>query len=211
MRAQRAYRGSRTWRQPYSHIGCRLQQANGAEDVGDDQHQSTDEEEARHDVRHGQRLGRIDGAGVWPAEQARDPPAEGLVQRAGDVPAVERQKWHQIQQGDEQVDRAQQRHPCDDLLGSAEFGGGGPRAVSVVLKIASKLPKDDFDSKITPFIIRLFGNPDRAIRVCLLDSLPLMIDQLSQKIVNDKIFPQLVQSLLLYFNARLTYTDHWLH
>ncbi|EWG40579.1 SCY1 protein kinase [Fusarium verticillioides 7600] len=79
-----------------------------------------------------------------------------------------------------------------ELMKSAEFGGGGPRAVSVVLKIASKLPKDDFDSKITPFIIRLFGNPDRAIRVCLLDSLPLMIDQLSQKIVNDKIFPQLI-------------------
>ncbi|KAF4984373.1 hypothetical protein FDECE_17095 [Fusarium decemcellulare] len=79
-----------------------------------------------------------------------------------------------------------------ELMKSAEFGGGGPRAVSVVLKIAAKLPKEDFDSKITPFIIRLFANPDRAIRVCLLDNLPLMIDQLSQKIVNDKIFPQLV-------------------
>ena len=82
-----------------------------------------------------------------------------------------------------------------ELMKSAEFGGGGPRAVSVVLKIAAKLPKEDFDAKITPFIIRLFGNPDRAIRVCLLDNLPLMIDQLSQKIVNDKIFPQLVSSL----------------
>ncbi|KAF5019145.1 hypothetical protein F66182_8850 [Fusarium sp. NRRL 66182] len=79
-----------------------------------------------------------------------------------------------------------------ELMKSAEFGGGGPRAVSVVLKIASKLSKEDFDSKITPFIIRLFGNPDRAIRVCLLDNLPLMVDQLSQKIVNDKIFPQLI-------------------
>ncbi|KAF4982886.1 hypothetical protein FZEAL_1582 [Fusarium zealandicum] len=79
-----------------------------------------------------------------------------------------------------------------ELMKSAEFGGGGPRAVTVVLKIAGKLSKEDFDAKITPFVIRLFGNPDRAIRVCLLDSLPLMIDQLSQKIVNDKIFPQLI-------------------
>ena len=60
------------------------------------------------------------------------------------------------------------------------------------MKIAAKLSSDDFDSKVTPVIIRLFGNPDRAIRVCLLDNLPLMIDRLPQKVVNDKIFPQIV-------------------
>jgi SCY1-like protein 1 len=79
-----------------------------------------------------------------------------------------------------------------ELLKSVEFGGGGPKAFSVVMKIATKLSNDDFDSKVTPVVVRLFGNPDRAIRVCLLDSLPLMIDRLSQKVVNDKIFPQIV-------------------
>lgn len=79
-----------------------------------------------------------------------------------------------------------------ELLKSVEFGGGGPKAFGVVMKIASKLSNDDFDTKITPVVIRLFGNPDRAIRVCLLDNLPHMIDRLSQKVVNDKIFPQIV-------------------
>ncbi|KKY32601.1 putative scy1 protein kinase [Diaporthe ampelina] len=79
-----------------------------------------------------------------------------------------------------------------ELLKSVEFGGGGPKAFSVVMKIASKLSNDDFDSKVTPVVTRLFQNPDRAIRVSLLDNLPLMIDRLSQKIVNDKIFPNLV-------------------
>ncbi|KAF1736098.1 putative inactive serine/threonine-protein kinase scy1 [Beauveria bassiana] len=79
-----------------------------------------------------------------------------------------------------------------ELMKSVEFGGGGPKAISVVLKIASKLSQDDFETKLIPFIVRIFGNPDRAIRVCLLDSLPLIIDQLPQKIVNDKIFPQIV-------------------
>ncbi|KAH7148691.1 armadillo-type protein [Dactylonectria macrodidyma] len=79
-----------------------------------------------------------------------------------------------------------------EMMKSAEFGGGGPKAVGVVLKIAAKLPAEDFESKVTPFVVRMFGNPDRAIRVCLLDSLPLIIDQLSQKIVNDKIFPQMM-------------------
>lgn len=79
-----------------------------------------------------------------------------------------------------------------ELLKSVEFGGGGAKAFGVVMKISTKLSSDDFDAKITPVVIRLFQNPDRAIRVCLLDNLPLMIDRLSSKIVNDKIFPNLV-------------------
>ncbi|KAB5515211.1 armadillo-type protein [Coniochaeta sp. 2T2.1] len=79
-----------------------------------------------------------------------------------------------------------------ELLKSVEFGGGGPKAFGVVMKIATKLSDDDFDSKVTPVVIRLFGNPDRAIRVCLLDNLPLMIERLPQKVVNDRIFPQIV-------------------
>lgn len=80
-----------------------------------------------------------------------------------------------------------------ELMKSVEFGGGGPKAINVTLKIASKLPSDDFESKMIPFVVRIFGNPDRAVRVCLLDSLPLIIERLPQKIVNDKIFPQLVR------------------
>lgn len=79
-----------------------------------------------------------------------------------------------------------------ELLKSVEYGGGGPKAFGVVMKISTKLTNDDFDAKVTPVVIRLFGNPDRAIRVCLLDNLHLMIDRLPQKAVNDKIFPQLV-------------------
>lgn len=79
-----------------------------------------------------------------------------------------------------------------ELMKSVEFGGGGPKALSMVLKLSSKLSNDDFETKSQPFIVQTFANPDRALRVCLLDGLPLMIDRLPQKIVNDKIFPQLV-------------------
>jgi len=60
-----------------------------------------------------------------------------------------------------------------------------------VMKIGAKLSDEDYNMKITPVIIRLFSNPDRAIRVCLLESLPSMIDHLSQKVVTDKIFSQM--------------------
>ncbi|OTA82486.1 hypothetical protein M434DRAFT_400956 [Hypoxylon sp. CO27-5] len=79
-----------------------------------------------------------------------------------------------------------------ELLKSVEFGGGGPKAFGVVMKISTKLTNEDFEARVQPVVIRLFGNPDRAIRVCLLDNLPLMIDRLPQKVVNDKIFPQMV-------------------
>lgn len=79
-----------------------------------------------------------------------------------------------------------------ELLKSVEFGGGGPKVLSATLKIGAKLSAEEFNTKLTPTIVRLFGNPDRAIRVCLLDNFPLMIDSLPQKVVNDKIFPQMV-------------------
>lgn len=79
-----------------------------------------------------------------------------------------------------------------ELLKSLEFGGGGPKVFALVMRITKKLSVEEYDSQITPVIIRLFSSPDRALRVCLLDNLSLMIDHLSQKVVNDKIFPQMV-------------------
>ncbi|PHH88598.1 hypothetical protein CDD83_7325 [Cordyceps sp. RAO-2017] len=79
-----------------------------------------------------------------------------------------------------------------ELIKSVEFGGGGPPALTVTLKIAAQLTQEDFTSKVAPFLVRAFANPDRAIRVSLLDNLPLVIELLPQKIVNDKIFPHIV-------------------
>ena len=79
-----------------------------------------------------------------------------------------------------------------ELLKSAEFGGGGPNVLGIVFKIGAKLSDDEYQQQLVPVIIRLFSNQDRALRVCLLDNLPRMIDRLSQKTVNNNIFPQMV-------------------
>ncbi|KAL8874191.1 MAG: hypothetical protein Q9174_000457 [Haloplaca sp. 1 TL-2023] len=79
-----------------------------------------------------------------------------------------------------------------ELLKSVEFGGGGPKVFASVMKISARLSDEDYNTKLTPVIVRLFSNPDRAIRVCLLEHLHQMIEHLPQKIVNDKIFPQMV-------------------
>lgn len=64
--------------------------------------------------------------------------------------------------------------------------------IKLIMRISTKLTEEEYTAQITPVVIRLFSSPDRALRVCLLDNLPLMIDHLSQKIVTDKIFPQMV-------------------
>lgn len=76
-----------------------------------------------------------------------------------------------------------------ELLKSVEFGGGGPSVFGAIMKIGLKMPDDEFESRLGPLIIRLFNSPDRAMRVCLLDNLPLMVDRIPQKDINGKIWP----------------------
>lgn len=93
-----------------------------------------------------------------------------------------------------------------ELLKSMEFGGGGPKVFASVMKIGAKISEDEYSSRITPVIIRLFSNPDRGIRVCLLENLPRMIDHLPQKVVNDKVFPQMVRQA--QYNWPMSHADN---
>lgn len=86
-----------------------------------------------------------------------------------------------------------------ELLKSVEFGGGGAKVFGTVMQIGTKLSDEEYETQITPVVVRLFANPDRAIRVCLLNNFPLMIDHLPQKIVTDKIFPQMVRCVSVHY------------
>lgn len=76
-----------------------------------------------------------------------------------------------------------------ELLKSVEFGGGGPSVFGAMMKIGLKMSDDEFESRLGPVILRLFNSPDRAMRVCLLDNLPIMVDRIAQKDINGKIWP----------------------
>ena len=89
-----------------------------------------------------------------------------------------------------------------ELIKSVEFGGGGPKVFGYVIKIGTKLTDDEYESRLNPVLVKLFANPDRQIRVCLLDNLPQMIDHFPQKLVSDKIFPQLVNISSAYQGGR---------
>jgi len=78
------------------------------------------------------------------------------------------------------------------MLKTFEFGGGGSKVFQIILNISQKLSDEEFDSAIQPMIIRMFASQDRGIRMCLLENLNRIIDRLNAKLVNDKIFPNLV-------------------
>lgn len=81
---------------------------------------------------------------------------------------------------------------CLILSSYADPETGGPKIFSIVLKIGENLTSEEWQSKVVPVIVRLFSIPDRAIRVFLLDNLPKMIDHIPPKVVNDKIFLDMV-------------------
>jgi SCY1-like protein 1 len=78
------------------------------------------------------------------------------------------------------------------MLKSFEFGGGGGKVFTIILSIAEKLSDDDFERDIQPVIVRMFACQERGVRMCLLENLGRVIDRLNPKIVNDKVFPNMV-------------------
>jgi SCY1-like protein 1 len=83
-----------------------------------------------------------------------------------------------------------------EMLKSFEFGGGSNKVFSIILSISEKLPDDDFEKDIQPVIVRMFMSQERPIRMSLLENLNRVIDRLSAKVVNDKIFPNLVTGFI---------------
>jgi SCY1-like protein 1 len=79
-----------------------------------------------------------------------------------------------------------------EMLKSFEFGGGGPKVFTIIVTIGEKLSDDDFERDIQPVVVRMFASPERAIRLCLLENLTKVIERINSKVVNDKLFPNLV-------------------
>ena len=91
------------------------------------------------------------------------------------------------------------------MLKSFEFGGGGGKVFTIILSIAEKLSDDDFEKDIQPVIIRMFTSQERGVRMCLLENLNRVIERLNAKVVNDKMFPNMVT--LLKVNAYCSLAD----
>ncbi|KAI8060892.1 armadillo-type protein [Gongronella butleri] len=76
-----------------------------------------------------------------------------------------------------------------ELVKAFEFGAGGAKVLSAILKIGEHMPTEEFDKVVLAPILRMFASPDRAIRVSLLENMPKFIDHLSDKVVCQQVFP----------------------
>ncbi|CAL4953914.1 unnamed protein product [Urochloa decumbens] len=75
------------------------------------------------------------------------------------------------------------------LASSLEFGSAAAPALTVLLKMGSWLPADQFSIKVLPTIVKLFASNDRAIRACLLQHIDQFGESLSAQTVDEQVFP----------------------
>lgn len=88
-----------------------------------------------------------------------------------------------------------------ELIKAFEFGSGGAKALSAIVKVGDHLSNEEYEAIIIEPIMRMFSSPDRAIRVSLLENMPKFIDHMTSKMVTNQVFPNIVSlSILFYFS-----------
>ncbi|GAA6059537.1 hypothetical protein JCM10212_006035 [Sporobolomyces blumeae] len=79
------------------------------------------------------------------------------------------------------------------LLHTFEFGGpSSPQLLPLILSLSSPLSSTEYSSKVLSPVLRMFATPDRAMRMALLEGLETFGDKLTQKDVNEKVWPHLL-------------------
>ena len=81
-----------------------------------------------------------------------------------------------------------ERKILPQIAEALEFGSAPALAVAPMLHAARDLADADFAKKVTPSIVKLFASADKALRVALLEHLPLYERHLSDKIVEESLY-----------------------
>ena len=71
---------------------------------------------------------------------------------------------------------------------------GGAKVLDPIIKIGSFLNEEEYENTIVTLLVKLFAMPDRTIRLSLLENFSIFIDNLSEKVINDKIFSHMVST-----------------
>lgn len=81
-----------------------------------------------------------------------------------------------------------ERKILPQIAEALEFGSAPALAVAPMLHAARDLADVDFAKKVTPSLVKLFASADKALRVALLEHLPLYVRHLSDKIVEETLY-----------------------
>ncbi|KAJ1020607.1 hypothetical protein NDA16_004000 [Ustilago loliicola] len=62
----------------------------------------------------------------------------------------------------------------------------------LVLRLGQPLPKEEWNANVAPPVLKAFASPDRSTRMALLENLSLYADRMDNKVVTDKLWPNLI-------------------
>eukprot|EP01132_Coremiostelium_polycephalum_P000528 gene528-666_t len=78
------------------------------------------------------------------------------------------------------------------LITAFDFGPVNPKILGTLLKISSNLSSEEYTTKVIPSVVKWFASDDRALRINLLENLEHFISHLSADLINNQIFPNVV-------------------
>ena len=80
------------------------------------------------------------------------------------------------------------------LISALDYASdSGPAILGPLVKIGKLLDSSEYQAKVIPCIVKLFASPDRQTRVRLLAQMDEYVEHLNVSVVNDQIYPHLVQ------------------
>ena len=82
------------------------------------------------------------------------------------------------------------------LINAFEYGNAGSAILAPVFKIGKDLDTAEYQAKIVPCVVKLFSSNDRNARFKLLSQVENFVEHLSNKIVNDQVFPKIESGFL---------------
>ncbi|GAM20001.1 hypothetical protein SAMD00019534_031760 [Acytostelium subglobosum LB1] len=78
------------------------------------------------------------------------------------------------------------------LITAFDFGPVNPKILGTLMKISANLSTEEYVTKVVPSVVKWFQSDDRSLRVNLLENLEHYIQHLTPAIINDQIFPNVV-------------------
>ncbi|KAL6739940.1 hypothetical protein Aduo_013337 [Ancylostoma duodenale] len=82
------------------------------------------------------------------------------------------------------------------IIQTYEYGDAGPNILIPLFKLGRLLDENEYQRRVVPCLVKLFGSPDRTTRVKLLERIDEFAPHLSSQVVNDKIFANLASGFL---------------
>lgn len=83
-----------------------------------------------------------------------------------------------------------------DLINAFEYGEAGSAILNPIFKIGKMLDSEEYQNKLVPCIIKLYACKDRATRCKLLQQLESYINYLNPTVINEQVFPQIINGFL---------------